>query len=224
MTLPSCTIASVGRSISYSPIRLAAASIMSRTLSSSVARDWMSSRSIGVMNVLFNSSKTRWTVSSPRCSMSLIRRHFIGTSRKSCSNPSSAIAASSTVSESLSRRSKNCRSCGIIHPFNPMAPRPSKRGCLETTLRCRTEAVRLRITDVHARGLQLREELLPHLPVPGKALDRLPGHLVVPEQLLHVPGRDPGPAGDSLDAGRLDDLWVRHLRIGHRVHDDLEPP
>src|SRR5207249_354370 len=93
---------------------------MSRMLSSSLARDWMSSRSIGVMNVLFSSSKTLWTISSPWCSASLIRRHFIGTSRKSCNKSTRAIAPSSTVDASFSRRSKNWRTCVIIHAFNPM--------------------------------------------------------------------------------------------------------
>src|SRR5205823_13130391 len=196
---------------------------MSSTLSSSLARDWMSSRSRGVMKVLFSSAKTVWTISSAWCSASLIRRTFIGTSRKSCSNSSSEIAASSTVSASFSRRSKNWRSCGIIHPFKPIVPHSWWMLSSDTSLRCRIRVVLSAFVEAHPGRLELLQELLSHLSVSGEPLDRLAGHLVVPKELLHVARRYPSPASDSLDAGRLHDLRLRHLVVRHRVHDDLEP-
>src|SRR6266540_1308841 len=103
-----------------------------------LARDWMSSRSMGVMKVRFSASKTSCVRSSPRCSMSLIERRFAGTFWKCRTMSSSATAPSFTVDATPSRRSKNRRSCGMIHSFKPNAQPPSRPAvALESSLRCR---------------------------------------------------------------------------------------
>src|SRR3990170_2130167 len=225
MTSPRSIIAALGSSILYRAIWFVAASIMSRVLSRELARAMMSSRSIGVMNVLFSISKTVWTSSSPRCSMSLICFCFAETLRKSRNSSCRACAPSATVAAICSRRSKNCRSCGTIHPFNPIGSlcRAAGSPAILIKLASCPRAVSSLVAEVHAGRLELLQELLPHLAVPRESLDRLAGHLVVSQEFFHLARGDARAMGDALHPRGLHELRVRHLLVRHRVHDDLEP-
>src|SRR3954466_3310109 len=94
-----------------------------------VIRRWISSRSIGVMNVLCSVSTQRCVIVSVSCSMSEIRRHFAAMLAPVVTSDRNSLAPSIVSAACCSKKSKKLVSRGRNRPNIAQPPTQARNMC-----------------------------------------------------------------------------------------------